>query len=56
MDQHQYLNEVDGHQSDVPSTTTHISQPQSTLEKMYFVVSPVKLKETLITLLWGRKG
>jgi hypothetical protein len=51
-----YLNEVDGHQSDVPSTMTHINQPQSTLEKMYFVVSPVKLKETLTTLLWGKRG
>lgn len=52
----EYLREVDGHQSDVPSMTTDIVPPQSTLEKMYFVVSPVKLKETLITLLWGKRG
>lgn len=50
-----YLNEVDGHQSDVPSTMTHTSQQPSVLEKMYFVVSPVKLRETLIELLWTGK-
>lgn len=47
-----YLNEVGGHQSDVPSMMTHTDQQQSVLEKMYFVVSPVKLKATLIELLW----
>jgi hypothetical protein len=51
-----YLNEVDGHQLDVPSTTIHTDQPQSTLEKMYFVASPVKLKEALTVLLWGKRG
>lgn len=48
----QSLNEMDGHQLDVPSTMTHISQQQSVLEKMYFVASPVKLRETLTELLW----
>jgi hypothetical protein len=48
----QYQKEVDGHPLDVLSTTTDISQPQSVLEKMYFVVSPAKLKATLIELLW----
>ena len=47
-----YLSEVDGHQLDVPSTMTHTDQQQSVLEKMYFVVSPAKLKATLIELLW----
>jgi hypothetical protein len=47
-----YLNEVDGHQSDVPSTMTPTSQQQSVLEKMYFVVSPAKLRATLTELLW----
>ncbi len=47
-----YLNEVDGHQSDVPSMMTHTDQQQSVLEKMYFVVWPAKLKATLIELLW----
>ena len=47
-----YLNEVDGHQSDVPSMMTPTSQQQSVLEKMYFVVSPAKLRATLIELLW----
>jgi hypothetical protein len=50
-----FLNEMDGHQLDAPSTTTHIDQQQSVLEKMYFVVSPVKLRETLIELLWTGK-
>jgi hypothetical protein len=51
----QYQKEVDGHPSDVPSTTTIINQPQSVLEKMYFVVSPAKLKATLTELLWTEK-
>lgn len=51
----QYQREVDGHQSDVPFTTTDISQQQSVLEKMYFVVSPVKLKATLLELLWKER-
>jgi hypothetical protein len=45
-------NEMDGHLSDVPSTMTRTSQQQSVLEKMYFVASPVKLRETLTELLW----
>jgi len=53
--EHEYLNEVVGHQSDVHSTMTHTSQQQSVLEKMYFVVSPAKLRETLIELLWTGK-
>lgn len=51
-----YLNEVDGHQLDVPSMMTDTVQQQSTLEKMYFVASPVKLKEALTVLLWGKRG
>ena len=51
-----FLNETDGAVSDVPSTTTHIDQQQSTLEKMYFVVSPVKLKVILTELLWTKRG
>lgn len=51
----EYLNEMVGHQSDVPSTMTHIDQQQSVLEKMYFVVSPAKLKAILIELLWTGK-
>lgn len=51
----QYQREVDGRQSDVPSMMTDISQPQSVLEKMYFVVSPAKLKAILIELLWTGK-
>jgi hypothetical protein len=50
-----FQNEMDGHQLDVPSTMTHIDQQQSVLEKMYFVVSPVKLRETLTELLWTGK-
>ncbi len=50
-----FQTEMDGHQLDVPSTMTHIDQQQSVLEKMYFVVSPVKLRETLIELLWTGK-
>jgi hypothetical protein len=51
----EFLNEVDGHQLDVPSTMTHIDQQQSVLERMYFVASPVKLRETLTELLWTGK-
>ena len=51
-----FLNEMGGVVSDVPSTTTHIDQQQSILEKMYFVVSPVKLKVTLTELLWTKRG
>ena len=51
----QSLNEMDGHLSDVPSTMTRTSQQQSVLEKMYFVVSPAKLKATLTELLWTEK-
>jgi hypothetical protein len=50
-----FQTEMDGHQLDVPSTMTHIDQQQSVLEKMYFVVSPVKLRETLTELLWTGK-
>jgi hypothetical protein len=51
----EFLNEVDGHQLDAPSTMTHIDQQQSVLERMYFVASPVKLRETLTELLWTGK-
>lgn len=51
----EYQTELDGHQSDVLFTMTHINQQQSTLEKMYFVVSPVKLKATLTELLWKER-
>jgi len=51
-----FLNEMDGAVSDVPSTMTHIDQQQSTLEKMYFVVSPAKLRAILIELLWTKRG
>ena len=51
----EFLNEMDGHQLDVPSTMTHIDQQQSVLERMYFVASPVKLRETLTELLWTGK-
>jgi len=50
-----FLNEMDGHQLDALSMMTHIDQQQSVLEKMYFVVSPVKLRETLTELLWTGK-
>ena len=50
-----YLNEVDGHQLDAPSTMTHIDQQQSVLERMSFVASPVKLKAILTELLWTGK-
>lgn len=52
----EYLREVDGHQSNVHSMTTDIVPQQSTLEKMYFVVSPAKLKAALMVLLWGKRG
>jgi hypothetical protein len=51
----EFLNEVVGHQLDVHSTTTHIGQQQSVLEKMFFVASPVKLRATLTELLWTGK-
>jgi hypothetical protein len=51
-----FLSEMGGAVLDVPSMTTHIDQQQSTLEKMYFVVSPVKLKVTLTELLWTKRG
>jgi hypothetical protein len=51
----EFQSEVDGHQLDVPSTMTTINQQQSVLEKMYFVVSPAKLKATLIELLWTER-
>jgi hypothetical protein len=51
----EFLNEVDGHQLDVPSTMTHINQQQSVLERMSFVASPAKLKATLTELLWTGK-
>ena len=50
------LNETDGQVLDVHSMTIDIDQPQSILEKMSFVASPVKLREALITLLWGKRG
>ena len=51
-----FLSEMGGAVLDVPSMTTHIDQQQSTLEKMYFVVSPVKLRAILIELLWTKRG
>ena len=51
-----FLKEMDGVVSDVHFTMTHIDQQQSTLEKMYFVVSPVKLKAILTELLWTKRG
>jgi hypothetical protein len=50
-----FLNEMDGLPSDVHSMMTRIDQQQSVLEKIYFVVSPVKLRETLTELLWTGK-
>jgi len=51
-----FLNEMDGVVSDAPSTTIHTDQQQSTLEKMYFVVSPAKLRAILTELLWTKRG
>jgi hypothetical protein len=50
-----FLKEMDGLPSDVHSMMTHTDQQQSVLEKMYFVASPVKLRETLTELLWTGK-